>query len=97
MTRRVIGWLVLGVAVAFAATAALMRTVVRRRRAAPAPSAAQVRRAVSCRCGQEYEVAGTDRHRIYWPAGAPQGAPVLGDQCPVCQAPLPTERAAATA
>jgi len=87
------GWVVLGAAAAIAATAALMRTVVRRRRA----GATQARRGLSCGCGQKYEVAGTDRHRIYWPAGAPQGAPVLGDHCVVCEAPLPAEHDAAAA
>jgi hypothetical protein len=91
--RRVIGRLVLGAAAAITATAALMRTVVRRRRAA----AAQARRGVSCGCGVEYEVAGTDRHRIYWQARAPHGAPLLGDYCLVCEAPLPTEHEAAAA
>jgi lipid-binding SYLF domain-containing protein len=43
-----------------------------------------------CRCGSSYRVSGTDRHRVYWPAGAPESDPVLGDRCPNCDAPLPS-------
>jgi len=46
-----------------------------------------------CDCGATYRVAGTDRHRVYWPAGAAEDALVLGDRCPECQAPLPAGRA----
>jgi hypothetical protein len=35
--------------------------------------------------------AGADRHRVLWRAGAAAGDPVLGDACPVCDAPLPAE------
>jgi hypothetical protein len=45
-----------------------------------------------CTCGTEYRVSGTDRHRVYWPAGAHEGAPVLGDRCVQCDAPLPAGR-----
>ena len=38
-----------------------------------------------CDCGAEYRVQGVDRHRIYWR----DGAPVLGDRCVACDAPLP--------
>jgi hypothetical protein len=48
----------------------------------------------SCECGAGYRVSGTDRHRVFWPAGAPEDAPVLGDQCVECGAPLPSSRAA---
>jgi hypothetical protein len=51
----------------------------------------------TCRCGAEYRVSGTDRHRVYWPAGAPDDAPVLGERCVECEAPLPGGRAAAAA
>jgi len=43
----------------------------------------------TCRCGTTYRVSGADRHRVYWPAGAPEDAPVLGDSCVECEAPLP--------
>jgi hypothetical protein len=48
----------------------------------------------TCGCGARYRVTGVDRHRIYWPAGAPEDAPVLGDRCVECDAPLPTSRSA---
>jgi hypothetical protein len=44
----------------------------------------------TCRCGRTYRVSGTDRHRVYWPAEAPENAPVLGDRCVDCDAPLPS-------
>jgi hypothetical protein len=47
----------------------------------------------TCDCGTEYRVSGTDRHRVYWPASAPDDAPVLGDRCAQCDAPLPGGRA----
>jgi hypothetical protein len=89
-----------------AAAATLVGAVVsvaaairRRRRAARAfePAPPPARRSVVCACGREFEVAGVDRHRVYWPAGAPESEPVLGDDCPACGAPLPAEREAATA
>ena len=43
-----------------------------------------------CRGGSRYRVSGTDRHRVYWPAGAAESDPVLGDRCPNCDAPLPS-------
>jgi hypothetical protein len=48
-----------------------------------------------CTCGKEYRVSGMDRHRVYWPAGAPESDPVLGDRCPNCDAPLPAGHQAA--
>jgi len=67
----------------------------RRRRqgmkAAPPPPAS-VHREWRCQCGQDYLVTGSDRHRIYWLAGAEAGDPVLGAQCVRCGASLPTER-----
>src|SRR5215210_455901 len=50
----------------------------------------------TCRCGSEYRVSGMDRHRVYWPAGAPDSEPVLGDHCPNCDAPLPAGHETAT-
>jgi len=47
----------------------------------------------TCRCGTEYRVSGAGRHRVYWPATAPEDAPVLGDRCAECDAPLPGGRA----
>jgi hypothetical protein len=43
----------------------------------------------TCQCGQKYRVSGVDRHRVYWPAGAAEDAPVLGDACIACETPLP--------
>lgn len=51
----------------------------------------------TCRCGATYRVSGTDRHRVYWPAAAPEDAPVLGDACVECDAPLPGGRATTSA
>lgn len=48
----------------------------------------------TCRCGTTYRVSGTDRHRVYWPADAPDSAPVLGDRCVECDAGFPGGRAA---
>jgi hypothetical protein len=50
-----------------------------------------------CRCGTEYRVRGVDRHRVYWPAGASDSDPVLGDRCPDCDAPLPAGHETAAA
>jgi hypothetical protein len=47
----------------------------------------------TCQCGAEYRVSGIDRHRIYWPADAPEGSPVLGDRCVQCGTALPTGHA----
>jgi len=48
----------------------------------------------TCVCGTTYRLSGTDRHRVYWPADAPEDAPVLGDRCVECERPLPSGRAA---
>jgi hypothetical protein len=50
-----------------------------------------------CRCGAEYRLTGVDRHRVYWPAGAPEDEPLLGDRCTNCGAPLPSRHANGTA
>src|SRR5215217_5493005 len=47
----------------------------------------------TCQCGQEYRVAGLDRHRVYWPAEAPEDKPVLDGTCVSCERPLPGEHA----
>jgi hypothetical protein len=83
VTRRTVA---LAVAAAVAVAGAVM---LRRRRGAAAEPSPPPRRHVVCSCGQEYEVAGADRHRVYWLAGAADGDPVLGQNCPACQAPLP--------
>jgi hypothetical protein len=51
----------------------------------------------TCDCGAQYRVSGADRHRVYWPAAAPEDAPVLGDSCVQCDAPLPGRGALRTA
>ena len=84
-------------AAGIALAAAAIRSVLRRRRASTQAAAPQARRPLTCGCGQEYVVAGSDRHRVFWRAGAPEGEPVLGDSCPVCQASLPAEPAATPA
>jgi hypothetical protein len=80
------------------ALAGLVLFVVRRwrrrrgaARAAPPPPAS-AHREWRCQCGQDYLVAGGDRHRIYWLADAEAGDPVLGEQCVRCGAHLPAER-----
>jgi hypothetical protein len=75
------------------ATAAL----VRRRRRAPESARSPERRTFACTCGTEYRVTGTGRHRVYWPAAAPDDEPVLGDTCPECGATLAAEPAGAAA
>lgn len=42
-----------------------------------------------CECGQAYRVSGIGRHRVYWPAGAPETEPLLGNACVNCERPLP--------
>jgi len=42
-----------------------------------------------CECGQDYLVAGQDRHQIYWLDGAEENGPVLSDHCPNCDRRLP--------
>jgi hypothetical protein len=64
-------------------------------RFAEEPSSGDARRDWRCACGQAYVVTGTDRHRIYWLAGADEQDPVLGGECPECGRPLPAEHEAA--
>jgi hypothetical protein len=87
-----------------ALTGALAATVARRRRGgAAAPWEDDARhsaepdepRMVTCTCGTEYRMTGVGRHRVYWPADAPDDEPVLGDECPECGEPLPAEPAGA--
>ncbi len=88
-----------------AATAATAGTILRRRRRersvppagrtiAGAPSEPQT---YTCSCGQEYRTSGTGRHRVYWPADAPDDQPVMGDACPECGTALPAEPSGAAA
>jgi hypothetical protein len=73
-----------------AALAAALAAVLGRARQRERSSSHQT---YTCACGASYRVSGTDRHRVYWPADAPEGAPVLGDRCVRCEAPLPAGRA----
>ena len=84
---------------------AVAGTVVRRRRReravrpagrsiAGAPSEPQT---YTCACGRSYRTSGTGRHRVYWPADAPDDEPVLGSDCPECGEPLPAEPSGAAA
>jgi hypothetical protein len=52
---------------------------------------------VTCACGREYRTRGAGRHRVYWPAGAPENGAVLGDTCPSCGEPLPVPSEGAAA
>jgi hypothetical protein len=94
------------IAVAVALAAALAAARARLAGRAPAASSTRDRaraalerfrrsadRTYTCRCGTSYRVSGTDRHRVYWPADAPEDEPVLGDRCVECEAPLPGGRA----
>jgi len=76
----------LAVAVALAAAVAAVGARLKERASAGRRSAEQT---YTCPCGAAYRVSGVDRHRVYWPAGAPEDAPVLGDRCVECDAPLP--------
>ena len=87
-----------------ALTAGLAATVARRRRSDATPWEAprteeppEEPRMVTCTCGTEYRMTGSGRHRVYWPADAPDDQPVLGDECPQCGEPLPAEPADAAA
>ena len=83
-------------AAGLAATAA-WRFVRRRRGTADGlgEDAPAAKRDWTCECGQQFRVAGEDRHRVFWLADAEDGDPVLGDQCPNCEKPLSTQEAAA--
>jgi hypothetical protein len=75
-----------------AAVAGALAAVVRARRTGRSPRQAPDGRARwRCACGQDYLVAGRDRHRVYWIAGADESDPVLSDRCPRCDRPLPAE------
>jgi hypothetical protein len=78
----------IAIAAALAVLAATGGAVLwRRRRSERAPERAAERRRWRCRCGTVYEVAGTDRHRIYWL----DSEPVIGKECVRCGAPLAAE------
>ena len=78
---------------ALLALAALGAALARRRR-----RASEAERPLGepwrCACGQEFLVAGRDRHRVYWLADAGPDDPVLGDACPQCGRGLPAESGA---
>lgn len=81
-----------------ALAAAVGAALGRRRQAAPTrpreePTSAPdepppAREPWSCECGQEFLVAGRDRHRVYWIAAA-EADPVLDHRCPNCDRALP--------
>jgi hypothetical protein len=86
----------LGLAAVAAAAIAVAVARVRRRRRGAAAEPPPARREWRCACGQEYLVAGTDRHRIYWVAGATPDDPLLDTDCVRCGAQLPVEHEGAT-
>jgi hypothetical protein len=59
-----------------------LRELLRRRSTGPDHDAGTQR--WTCACGQEYEIVGTGRHRVVWPAGGDQRDAVMGDECPSC-------------
>ncbi len=61
------------------------------------PAAAVVEDTYTCACGQEYRVSGEDRHRVYWLKDAEVSDPVLGQDCPNCDRPLPHDHPTAAA
>jgi hypothetical protein len=79
------------IAVAVALAAALVAAGVRlaSRTSGRTRATSRSPQTYTCRCGATYRVSGIDRHRVYWPAGAPDDRPVLGDSCVECEAPLP--------
>ncbi|MGZ6838666.1 MAG: hypothetical protein ACXVGE_22645, partial [Blastococcus sp.] len=65
-------------------------TAIRELTVEPQPAASvgtdgAARRRWECVCGQSYRISGLDRHRLYWPSGAPAGAPVLDGCCARCR------------
>ena len=75
-------------AAAVIAAAGIAAVLVRRTRQPPREEAV-ARASWRCQCGQDYVVAGQDRHRIYWLTGAGDGDPVLAGRCPNCDRALP--------
>jgi hypothetical protein len=87
--------------VLLAAAAAIGVALGRRRRTVPPPRPAEAapeaepepepapREPWTCACGQAFVVAGRDRHRVYWIAGAEEADPVLATRCPSCDRALP--------
>jgi hypothetical protein len=43
---------------------------------------------ITCVCGAEYRVVGTDRHRVVWPADGDQRDALTSSECPACGRPL---------
>ena len=68
-----------------------------RRQGARSPARPPSHRPTPAPAGRTYRTSGTGRHRVYWPAGAPEDQPVLGDACPECGTALPGEPADAAA
>jgi len=85
------------IAVAVALAAGIAATAARLRNRSSASARRPRDQTYTCRCGTRYRVSGADRHRVYWPADAADGAPVMGDRCVRCDAPLPAGRATAAA
>ena len=86
-------------------TAAAGVAARRRRRAAPSappashrvPGSSAQPQSFTCSCGARYRTSGAGRHRVYWPADAPDDQPVLGSTCPECGEALPAEPSGAAA
>jgi hypothetical protein len=90
----------LAVAAALAAALAAVGVRLAPVRRAPAHAGEHEERpepTYTCSCGATYRVSGSDRHRVYWLADAPEEEPVIGDRCVQCDAPLPAGRATASA
>ena len=43
---------------------------------------------MTCTCGAEYQVVGTGRHRVVWPAEKDQRDALTSSECPACGRPL---------
>jgi hypothetical protein len=84
----------LGIAVAAVVARRGRRSAVGR---TEAPEASPEPQEYTCSCGRVYRTSGAGRHRVYWPAEAPESEPVLGDDCPECGARLPAEPEPTTA
>jgi len=82
--------------VAAVAASAVAFALVRLRRPGAAGSRPARPDAYRCACGQEFRVAGTGRHRVYWLHDAREDDPVLSLHCPACDRPLPPSREASS-
>ena len=72
-----------------AGLAAGVAAAVARLKRRPRGTGIEVQDTYACGCGAQYRMSGMDRHRVFWPAGASESDPVLGDRCLSCDAPLP--------